>query len=568
MESIQIEIRTGAYYDSIVLMQLQQELASLPQILDSGVVMGTPTNKELLAQSGLLLKQAENAKGDDLIIAVKASSEESAKHALSQVDNFLNRKRSVSGQDYSPKSIETAISMLPSAQWVLVSVPGKHAADVSREALRFHRHVFLYSDNVTLEEEKSLKEEAIQKGLLVMGPDCGTAIIQGIGLGFANKIRKGNIGVVAASGTGLQTITSRIHQKGAGISHAIGTGGRDLSEEIGAITARQGLSLLQKDPQTQVIVFISKPPGAKVAQSLIHIAKNLGKPVVINFLGYPCPTSSIENVYFTNTLEKTVQKAVELSQNLPKTTACSYDLKGFHPEQKYLRGLFSGGTLGYEALFFLRDYLPCISSNMSIPGIQSLKQVSVSQGHTVIDLGADEFMVGRLHPMINQDTRLRRILQEARDPECAMLLLDVVLGYGAHNDPASELAPAIVQAKELAKSNGRRLDVVAMLIGTDEDPQSLQKQEKQLLSSGAVVFKNSEEASCYAASLTASLSKKEIGLPAMNLEILNTPFAAINVGIQSFSDSLIAQNAASIHLDWKPPCSGNERLKNLLKKMK
>lgn len=558
----------GAYYDSIILMQLQQSLASLPDVLDSGVVMGTPTNKELLAQSGLLLQEAEKAKGEDLVIVVKAASEAAAQKALSQVDGLLTRKRSLSEQEYTPKSIETAISMLPSAQWVLVSVPGKYAADVSREALRFHRHVFLYSDNVSLEEEKSLKQEALTKGLLVMGPDCGTAIIQGAGLGFANKIRKGNIGVVAASGTGLQTITSRIHQQGAGISHAIGTGGRDLSEEIGAITARQGLQLLRKDKNTEIIVFISKPPSAKVAQNLIHIARSLGKPVVINFLGYPCPTASIDNVYFTNTLERTVQKAVELSKSIPPKTSVPFDLSGFAPGQKYLRGLFSGGTLGYESLFFLRDYLSGISSNMSFPGIQAIKQVTLSQGHTIIDLGADEFMVGRLHPMINQDTRLRRLAQEAQDPECAVILLDVVLGYGAHNDPASELAQAISKAKETARAKGRRLDVVAMLIGTDEDPQSLQDQEKKLLSSGAIVFKSSEEAVCYAANLTAALDKKEASLPDMDEQILNSPFAAINVGIQSFSDSLHSQNAQVIQVDWKPPCSGNEKLKNLLKRMK
>ncbi|MCJ7722804.1 MAG: hypothetical protein MUP03_01605, partial [Anaerolineales bacterium] len=287
MAIIKVEIRTGVYYDSVILMQLQRSLAEQPGIIDAGVVMGTNANKEVLAQSGMLVSEANAAGADDLVIVVNGEDETSAQSALDKVDELVSSRRS-SGrdEDYRPHSMETAARMLPAANWVLVSVPGRYAAGVSRQAMSLNKHVFLYSDNVSLEDEISLKQEASQKGLLVMGPDCGTAIVNGIGLGFANKVRKGPIGIVAASGTGLQQVSVRIHQMGSGITHALGTGGRDLSEAINAITARQGLDLMARDPDTKVIVLVSKPHSPKVADELVKAARSVGKPVVVNFIGY------------------------------------------------------------------------------------------------------------------------------------------------------------------------------------------------------------------------------------------------------------------------------------------
>ena len=206
MSSIKTEIRTGAYYDSVILMQLQRSLADLPKVIDAGVVMATEANKDILDQTGLLVAEIKEAKADDLVIVIKAENETAALNALEQVDDLVaaRRSRDTAGQDFLPKSLESAVKMLPDAKWTLISVPGRYAAGVSREALRLGKHVFLYSDNVSLEEEIDLKKKGAEKGLLVMGPDCGTAIINGIGLGFANQVRGGSIGMVAASGTGLQ----------------------------------------------------------------------------------------------------------------------------------------------------------------------------------------------------------------------------------------------------------------------------------------------------------------------------------------------------------------------------
>src|SRR5512133_939194 len=258
MAAIKAEIRSGSYYDSAFLMQLQRSLAALPGVVDAGVVMGTDGNKELLAHINLVSPEVEAAKPDDLVLVIRADDEATAAAALGKVDELLSRRKTSSGGEHRPQSIETAVEELPDAEWVLISVAGRYAAGVARQALRQGKHVFLFSDNVSVEEEISLKKMSSEKGLLVMGPDCGTAIIRGMGLGFANKVRQGPIGVVAAAGTGLQQVTSRIHQMGGGVSHGIGTGGRDLSEKVGAVTFRQGIDALSRDPETKVIVLVSK----------------------------------------------------------------------------------------------------------------------------------------------------------------------------------------------------------------------------------------------------------------------------------------------------------------------
>lgn len=567
MAALKTEIRRGTYYDSVVLMQLQAALASLPGILNVGVMMGTEANKELLAQSELLSPQAKAAWPDDLMIVVQGGDEAAAESALNQVDALLARRKSaVEQMDYLPQSIEAAAKMLPESNWLLVSAPGRYAAGVAREGLRLGKHIFLYSDNVALDDEISLKQTAAQKGLLVMGPDCGTAIVNGVGLGFANRVRRGPIGVVGASGTGLQHVTARIHQLGGGITHALGTGGRDLSEAVGAITARQSLDLLQRDPDTKVIVLISKPPAPVVADNLLRLARQSGKPVVVNFIGYTPPAHlAADNLHFAATLDKAAELAVQLAERhqtaeVSKTSAVS---AGFTPGQRYLRGLFSGGTLAYEALLILQDYLPLVYSNAPLKKEHKLANSLKSQAHTIIDLGEDEFTVGRLHPMMDNTLRLQRLAQEAADPEVAVILLDVVLGYGAHPNPAGDLSPAIAQAIDKAKAAGRSLEVVAVVVGTDEDPQNMAEQIVQLRQAGARVETNNETALRYVGQLLQTLNPSG-DLPSVELQ----PLAAINVGVESFTESLTAQNAPVLHVNWRPPAGGNEKLMGILERMK
>jgi FdrA protein len=567
------QVRPGAYYDSVILMQLQRSLASLPGISDAGVVMGTKANKDVLAQSDLLTPTVQAAHADDLVIVVRGESQQAAAHALDQVDELLSRRRKAeSSPGYLPKSLDSALQMAPEARWALVSVPGRYAAGVAREALRLNRNVFLYSDNVSLEDEIVLKRTAAERGLLVMGPDCGTAIVNGTGLGFANRVRRGSIGMVAASGTGLQQISSQIHQLGGGISHALGTGGRDLSAAVGGITAGQALDLLNRDPETHVIVLVSKPPAEEVADDILRLARTSEKPVVIDFIGYL--RGSVDNLYFVSTFEEAAALAVELSAATEHTRTAPIPLPaGFAPSQHYLRGLFSGGTLAYEAQLILQDFLPRVYANAPLQDENRLPNAAVSQANTIVDLGADEFTVGRLHPMIDNDLRIRRLRQEAADPATAVILLDVVLGYGAHPDPAAELAPAIAEARRQATDAGRHLEVIAVLVGTDEDPQDLESQRQRLEDAGAWVTTSNTDAVCRAGRIARNLdpaavpAAQEPGTP-VPLETLHEPLVAVNVGLDSFRISLEEQGSRAIQVDWRPPAGGNEQLMAILERMK
>jgi len=558
MTVVKWNVRAGAYYDSVVLMQLQRGLLGLSGVVDAGVVMATPANRELLAANNLL-PESITANPDDLLIVVKANDDASATDAIGKVDELLSRRKSSNvSQDFRPRSLSGAVKQLPEANWVLISVPGRYAAGVAREALELNKHVFLYSDNVSFEDEIALKKTAREKGLLVMGPDCGTAIINGIGLGFANRVRRGTIGVVGASGTGTQAVTAQIHNLGAGISHAIGTGGRDLKSDVGAITAHQALDVLARDDETKVIVLVSKPPSPDVATQLISAAQGTGKPVVVYFIGYPPPARRIGNLQFAISLSEAAELAVrQLSVNSDQSLITDKLITG------YLRGLFSGGTLAYETLLGLQASLSPINSNAPITNNQLLKDPLHSEAHTIIDLGDEFFMVGRLHPMIDNDLRIRRMKQEAVDPEVGMILFDVVLGEGSHPDPAGELAPVI---KEIRETRIGELEFVAIVIGTDDDPQNLQSQVSQLMDAGVIVFRTATEAVEYV-SLRFSGNRKYEFTP-VNLEQLKQPLAAINVGLESFYDSLISQGAQAVHVEWRPPAGGNERLAALLQKMK
>ena len=574
MNIIKAEIRSGAYFDSVILMQLQRSLAALPGVIDAGVVMGTDANKDILSHANLLPPESQNAKADDLVIVVQAKNETDALAALDQVDDLLFNRRDRIEHDYHPKSLDSAIDMIPDAQWVLVSVPGRYAAGVARQALDLDKNVFLYSDNVSLEDEVELKQLAIKKRRLVMGPDCGTAIINGVGLGFANKVRRGSIGMVAASGTGLQQVSSLIHQLGSGITHAIGTGGRDLSEEVNAVTFLQGLELLRSDAETKVIVLVSKPPSKMVVEKLITTARLSGKPVVVDFIGYATPVRQIENIYFTTTFDETAELAVQLaSAEQHLKSEAELPLDRFVSQQSYLRGLFSGGTLAYEAMLILNNYLPEIYSNVPLKKEFRLADSLVSQRHTIIDLGEDEFTVGRLHPMMDNDLRLRQLQNEAEDPETAVILLDVVLGYGAHPNPAGEIAPAIIKAYKTAEKAGRYLEVVVVVVGTEEDPQGLESQIDQLKQAGARVETSNSSAAGYVGRLLSTLNSHsaENDQPltaSVDLEVLNQPLAAINVGLESFTSSLKSQDAEAVQVDWRPPAGGNEKLMGILERMK
>lgn len=403
-----------------------------------------------------------------------------------------------------------------------------------------------------------------------MGPDCGTAIISGVGLGFANRVRRGPVGLVGASGTGLQQVAARIHQMGSGITHALGVGGRDLSHAVGGITARQALDLLRRDPDTKVITLLSKPPDPAVASALMQAARASGKPVVIYFTGYAPPTSSARGntLHVVTSLDEAAERAVALAASVEGSfSSASASPNAFAPGQRYVRGLFSGGTLAYETLLLLQTYLPVVYANVALHEEHTLADPTISQGHTVLDLGADAFTAGRLHPMLDNTLRLQRLAQEAGDPAVAMILLDVVLGYGAHPDPARELAPAIAEARAGAYEAGRALEIVVVVVGTDEDPQNLAAQVEHLEAAGARVETQCGAAAAYVGQRLQSLEAPS-PVPPVDLAVLRQPLQALNVGLESFAASLSAQDAPVVHVDWRPPAGGNEKLMAILERLK
>ncbi|MCG8606325.1 hypothetical protein MJD09_15240, partial [bacterium] len=410
MAITKVAIRRGIYYDSLILMELQVGLTALPGIKNAGAMMGLPANKDILKQSGLLTSDAQKAQADDLIISVEGEDEATVDEALLKVDELLTRKRDGAQQGYRPKSLTTAVGMLSDAGWVSISVPGQYAAGVAREALQLKKNVFLYSDNVAIEDEVKLKETAVSQGLLFMGPDCGTAIINGVGLGFSNKVRRGPIGLVGASGTGLQQVTTQIHALGGGITNAIGTGGRDLLQEVGGLTTLQALDLLENDEDTKIIILISKPPAPEVATKILQMSRYSQKPMIISFIGHRPGTDTASNIHFASTLDEAAKTAVTLvgqaASHLRKERV--RPSAETQKNNRYLRGLYSGGTLAYEAQLILQGYLPAVYSNTPLKDAYRLHDPQASYQHTILDLGEDEFTVGRPHPMLDQSLRLER----------------------------------------------------------------------------------------------------------------------------------------------------------------
>lgn len=402
-------------------------------------------------------------------------------------------------------ALARAAAGTPAPNLALISTPGEYAAAEAMKALRLGLNAMLFSDNVTLSDEMALKRYARRRGLMVMGPDCGTAIIDGIPLGFANAVRRGPVGVVGASGTGMQQVTCLVHRSGSGISQAIGTGGHDLSAEVGGITMLQGIKALAKDPDTKVIVLVSKPPSPKVARTVLSAARRCGKPVVVNFVGAPAGSFGGASLFQAATLEHAARSAVALAvgRKVPAESAALRSPAGaprFRARQRFVRGLYSGGTFCYEASALLGAALGEVWSNAPVQARMRLANVHESRGHTLIDLGDDDFTRGRPHPMIDFRLRNERILAEARDPEVAVILLDVVLGHGAHADPAAELAPVLAKARAVAKKGGRPLALVGFVCGTGEDPQGLARQQKALREAGMLLCdSNAQAARCAAA---------------------------------------------------------------------
>jgi len=500
-----ISIEHNAYYDSVTLMSLSSKMNSIDGVEKAVVSMASEMNKELLANIGLLTEEAKAATANDLMIALITDTEERAEEVMALVYSELTSKKAKKGKGNhdTAKTLNTALSLMPGANMAIISVPGQYAAREASQALKKGMHVMLFSDNVSIEDEKLLKEMARDNGLFLMGPDCGTAIINNIGLCFANKINEGGIGLVAASGTGLQEVTVQIDRLGYGISQAIGTGGRDLHESIGGIMMLQGLKALEHDDKTKVITLISKPPAPTVQDKILAEVKKCKKPVVVCFLDGDAQAVEGVGAAFSPTLIDAARKSVQLldSQAIIETEIAQDADRWIKKEkakladcQQDIRGLFCGGTLTAESLSIIRSTGEHVRSNIAKKAAEKLNDITQSIGHTLLDMGDDEFTKGKPHPMIEPSLRNERILQEARDPKTAVLLLDFELGFGAYEDPVGVTLDALQLAKEEAAQAGRYLPIVAYICGTSKDKQDYQEQHKKLQSVGVFVADSNEMA--------------------------------------------------------------------------
>lgn len=497
-------IRKNAYYDSVTLMSLSSKILDVNGVEEAVVSMATEMNKQLLQNVGLATKESDNAGNNDLIIAIKAENENSYDEALRLVEELLSpkNKKKKKGELESPKTIDAALQQMEDANLAVISVPGRYAAREAKKALEKGLHVMMFSDNVTLEEEKELKEIGREKGLLVMGPDCGTASINNVGLCFANEVRNGNIGIVGASGTGLQEVMVQIHRLGGGISQGIGTGGRDLKEEIGGIMMIEGLKALSRDKDTEVIVLISKPPAKSVEKKILEEVKKVDKPVVICFIDGDKEDEKDSKATFVYGLYEAAKKAVELSSGCEEEIGKENNLfidvkelkKSLNPGQRYFRGLFCGGTLCAEALSILRGSFDSVRSNVAKNENEKLENINDYHGNVLLDLGEDEFTVGKPHPMIEPTLRLDRIIKEAKDEEVGVILMDFELGYGSHEDPVGVTIKSIKEAKNIANSYGRNLIFVAYICGTDIDKQNYENQRIMLEQEGVLIAESNIEA--------------------------------------------------------------------------
>ena len=507
-----VMIEKNAYYDSVTLMSLSGSIGKQEGVEQGIVSMATGMNKELLENIGMLTEEAMAATENDLIIAVKATTQALVDEVIASVKEQLNAKKASknSSKEQIAKTLPTALEILPDANIAVISVRGDFAAREARQALKAGLHVMIFSDNVTVEEEKELKELGRDAGLLVMGPDCGTAIINQVGLCFANQVRQGKIGLVAASGTGLQEVTVQIDHLGYGISQAIGVGGRDLSEEIGGIMMLEGLKALDKDPQTEVIVLISKPPAASVEEKIMAQIKQTKTPVVVCLLdGNEAPVKAA-GATFAGTMNQAALAAIGVltgntvvgNEQDQSSVAWINEQKGkLTGSQKYIRGLFCGGTLTSEALTVIRPSVDEIRSNVAKKSSEKVADIHLSVGHTLLDLGDDDFTVGKPHPMIEPSLRNERIIQEAKDPATAVLLLDFELGYGSHDDPVGVTFETLKEAGQIAEENGRHLSIVAYICGTRADKQDYDGQVEQLESLGIFVAASNEQAAGIATEL-------------------------------------------------------------------
>jgi FdrA protein len=509
-------IKKNTYLDSVSLMSISTKANGIDGVDQAFVAMATAMNKGVLESLDLLTPELGNATSSDLMIVAVTDDNVDVQEKIAAIEELLVRKAPTGrGADTVHRTIAAAVEADPEVNLAVIAVNGTYAAREARKALENDLHVMLFSDNVTVDDEVALKTLAHSKGLLMMGPDCGTAIINGTALCFANAVRRGSIGIVAASGTGAQEVSVRIHGFGGGVSQLIGTGGRDLSAEVGGVMMIDGIRALAADQDTAAILLISKPPAPEVEQRVLAEVAAANKPVVVYFIGGSEDAVSAVGGHFASSSQDAALQAVRLVTDArlsvpPLDTVGVRTVVGrLTPEQRNVRGLFSGGTLCDESMYALLDAGEEVWSNIQKDPGYVLHAGDTSRGHTFLDFGDDEFTNGRPHPMIDPSLRLERLVQEADDPTVAVVVMDFVLGFGAHEDPVGVTLPAIREAQRRAAAADRHLEIVGYVLGTDLDSQSFAGQVAALEGVGVTVTGSSTETGKYVSAIAQQASTRK-----------------------------------------------------------
>ncbi|MBD9348833.1 acyl-CoA synthetase FdrA [Limosilactobacillus fermentum] len=569
-------IEKNSYHDSIVLMLLTNHLKEIAGVNNVQVMMGTPANKDIFKTGGLATPELDQATPNDMVVVVDVDDEALIDQVVAESKNYLEEQSQAKEDEGTTERVRTwdkALEVGKDAPLALISIPGVYAAPEIERALDAGKHVFCFSDNVSIEDEARLKKLAHEKGLLLMGPDCGTGVANGIPLAFANRTRRGEIGIVGASGTGIQEVATTIHKLGGGVTNAIGTGGRDLKAAVDGTTLKDGVALLDQDPSVKVIVVISKPPAKEVRDSVMDLLRAAHKPVVVVFMGER-PDHHEEGLYQAYTLEETAHLAVDLLNGQQPTAVAEElpvpDVK-LAEGQKNIKAYYSGGTLAYEAATMINDTVG-LNAESGVDGA-----ILNQDGYEALDLGDDVYTQGRPHPMIDATVRKQMMTDAGQDPETAVILIDDVLGYGTHDDMAGELAPTIKKVIADAKAQGRELPVVATIVGTDLDIQDYAGQKKTLEEAGAVVCQSNAQAVKVALALIGHPVEEvvkdvepkkatNVTMPEVpeSLRNLLTVDRFVNIGVESFAKAIDENGGRAVQFDWQPIAGGNVELQRAL----
>lgn len=567
-------VKKGSYQDSVVLMLLTNEISTIEGVKKVSIMMATPANKDIFKQSGLDTEELMNASANDMVVVADIDDDSLLDTIMEQVEVFLKKQSAASegkkGAE-SVKSWDKALAKMPEANLAVISIPGAYAALEADRALDEGLNVFMFSDNVTIEDEKALKEKAHAKGLAVMGPDCGTGIIQSVPVAFTNNVAPGSIGIIGASGTGIQELTTIIDRLGEGVTNAIGIGGRDLNAKIGGITMMDMIDAMEDDDAVKVLVIVSKPPAKEVRDMISDRLSDFGKPVVTLFVGEK-PEYHEENFYHAYTLDEAARLAVGLvrGKDIPEAEI-EIDESVFYKaeDKKTIKAYYSGGTLANEAAMLIKDAMNCEVPPEDIEGY--MLQLD---GNIVVDLGDDAYTQGKPHPMIDPAKRIECMQEAVDDESTGVVLLDIMLGYGSHADMAGSLIPTIKELKDKADAAGRKVFFIATVCGTRRDYQGYDEAVNKLKEAGVIVCENNKLACRTAIRAigrdfeepvkevrTKKVVKAEKDAPSEKLrELLSQKPRIINIGLKSFAEVVEQFGCEVVQYDWMPPAGGNVEL--------